>query len=71
MHYNKTNLIYIVNELVHLLVPSVSILVLEIRPHSPHHMICPSYISLERRILNSDLLEIYRTDTTLRPNQYQ
>jgi hypothetical protein len=57
-----------VNELVHLLVPSVSILVLEIRPHSPHHMICPSYISLERRILNIDLLKIYRTDTTLRPN---
>jgi hypothetical protein len=47
MILKRTNLIDIMNKLVHLLVPCMCILVLEICSHGPHDMICASNVSLK------------------------
>lgn len=64
----NTNLIHIMNKLVHLLEPGVSILVLEICPHSPHDMIRPSYVSLENSRKRATVIHLNRLQ--LFPSKY-
>lgn len=47
-HWRKY-LVYIMNKLIHLPEPSICVLILEICSHSPHYMICASYIGLKRQ----------------------
>lgn len=54
----NTNLIDIMNKLVHLAKPCVCILVLEVCSHGPHNMICPSNVSLEKKITKVNILLI-------------
>lgn len=44
-----TYLIDIMNEFVHLPEPRIRVLIAKISPHGPHDMICPGYVSLEKR----------------------
>lgn len=44
------------NKLVQLPKPRVSILILEIRSHGPHNVVCPSYVSLRNEMTDVTFL---------------